>query len=156
MITEDLLDEYVKVTITVENIQKKINKHKKTIETRLEKATNDNEKNACIEEYKLFIMSIKNDPEIVNKYKMLKNKQANLRGKILSNNNIKLKDNLVNSSISMSEIKDDLVGVTETTDSNNTSNPSNPSKDNDEISDDENNKNNGIDETLNNLRLKYV
>lgn len=82
----DVLDEYVMITKTIENIQDKINRYKKTIELRIDNATSDREQRMYVTEFKQFITDIKNDPHITKKYRRLKQRQKDLRDRLLFDN----------------------------------------------------------------------
>ena len=83
----DLLDEYVKITKTVDNIQEKINTYKKIIEDKIEHSTNTAECIVYREEFELFVSDIKHDPQISQKYRRLKQRQQMLRDLLLNDTN---------------------------------------------------------------------
>lgn len=77
--TDYLLDEYVKISKTIENIQMKINEYKKDIEISIENAQSENEQNVHVEKFKEMMIKIKTDPNIITKYKSLKKRQQELK-----------------------------------------------------------------------------
>ena len=77
-----MLDEYVKITRTIENIQTKINRYIKDIEEAIENAQTEREKDEKINELKDMMHRIKNDRDITQKYRYLKERQKELRGQL--------------------------------------------------------------------------
>jgi hypothetical protein len=84
IMTDSLLDEYVKITKKIDIIQNKINRYKKKIELNIEKSKSEKEQNDKLQEFKEIVETIKNDPTIVGKYKLLKQRQKELRDLIIS------------------------------------------------------------------------
>ena len=93
----DLLDEYVKITKTVDNIQEKINTYKKTIEDKIEHSTNTAECIVYREEFELFVSDIKHDPQISQKYRRLKQRQQTLRDLLLDDLTLMNVDEMIHS-----------------------------------------------------------
>lgn len=83
--TEHILDEYMKITRTIENIQNKINQYKKIVEANIENSKNEEEQEEKIREFKKIIHRIKKDKEITRKYRLLKKKQKELRDSLVTN-----------------------------------------------------------------------
>ncbi len=81
--TDCLLDEYVKISKTIESIQTKIDELKKDIEKSIVDAQSENEQNEHIEKFKELMEKIKTDPNMILKYKSLKNRQLELKNLIL-------------------------------------------------------------------------
>lgn len=81
--TDHLLDEYVKISRTIESIQTKIEEFKREIEISIENAQSENEQNEHIEKFKEMMTKIKTDPNIITKFKSLKKKQNELKILIL-------------------------------------------------------------------------
>lgn len=82
--SESMLAEYVKVTRTIENIQFKLNKYIKDTEKYIETAKSEKEQNKKIKEIKKTLAKIKKDPEVTNKYRILKKRQIELKNQLLS------------------------------------------------------------------------
>jgi hypothetical protein len=74
-----ILDEYVKVTRTIENIQNKINRYKKNVEENIENLKNEKEQIVKIKEFQKTMSQIKGDKDITHRYRLLKKKQKELR-----------------------------------------------------------------------------
>jgi len=152
---EELLDEYVKITKTIDIIQNKINTFKKTIEDKIHTSTNDNEREMYLEEFKTFTLNIKNDTQLIQKYKLLNKRQKELRDQLLlyiihTNSNPIMTDN--ESSLNK------VINIEFDTNVNTNScliNVNDNTFDNSDNIDNINNINNDIDKTLCNLRLKY-
>lgn len=83
LMTDCLLDEYVKITKTIESIQKKIDSFKNDIEISIENAQSENEQNEHVEKFKEMMGKLKTDPEIIAKFKSLKKRQLELKKLIL-------------------------------------------------------------------------
>ena len=88
--TDIILDEYVRVTRTIENIQTKINTYKKSIEEDIESAKSEEEQNERVKEFKNMMAKIKKDPNVTSNYRLLKKRQTELRNQIIpiDNNDI--------------------------------------------------------------------
>ncbi|AYV77533.1 MAG: hypothetical protein Dasosvirus5_12 [Dasosvirus sp.] len=95
-----LLDEYVKITITIKNIREKLNKYKKSVEKKVINASTDREQQNIISDFTESITRIKNNPEITQKFKILKQRQTELRNILTQNKDISV------SSTDSAEIKD--------------------------------------------------
>jgi len=85
---EQLLDEYVKITKTIDNIQLKLTNYKKKIEESIENSKSEEEQQNKIIEFKEIINKIKNDETISKKYKLLKKNQEEIRKKLIINDSI--------------------------------------------------------------------
>jgi hypothetical protein len=83
--TSEMLDEYVKITKIIDKIHEKINAYKVSIEQSINNTNSKKKQEFYMNEFKIFINQIKNDMDIINKYKLLKTKQKNLRNQILNN-----------------------------------------------------------------------
>lgn len=83
--TDLILDEYVKVTRTIENIQNKINRYKKSVEENIENSKSEQEQENKIKEFKKTMSRIKGDKDITQRYRILKKKQKELRDKLIPN-----------------------------------------------------------------------
>lgn len=81
---DKLLDEYVRVTRAIENIQDKIARYKKSIIYHIDNSKTEQERNDHIKEFRGIIDTIKNDASITKKYRMLKDRQTQLREMLLS------------------------------------------------------------------------
>jgi hypothetical protein len=77
-----ILDEYVKVCKTIDKI--KYNIHLCTIDTdeKLRNTSSKKNRKRIVMEYKTFIDTIKNDSDIIKKYKLLKQRQNMLRNQL--------------------------------------------------------------------------
>jgi type I site-specific restriction-modification system R (restriction) subunit len=95
---ESTLDEYVKTTRAIENIQNKINIYKKNIEHKIKNSKSTNEQNKKIKEFKKTIAKLKNDSEIIQKYKLLKKRKNELK-EILISINLQINNNQFNADI---------------------------------------------------------
>ena len=96
--TEKLLDEYVKITMAIENVQNKINQYKKKVENIINNTESNQEKRIYIEEFKTVMMKIKNDNEITKKYRTLRKRQNELKKIFLEDS--KPKDDKMSASLS--------------------------------------------------------
>lgn len=163
---EELLDEYVKITKTIDNIQNKINMFKKTIEGKLETSTNDDEREMYLEEFKTFTLNIKNDTQLIQKYKLLNKKQKELRDQLLlyimhTNSNPIMTDNgsslneATNTELYMNINKNINTNVNINTSTNKNSYLLNENDSKFNNINNIDNVNNDIDKTLCCLRLKY-
>lgn len=74
------LDEYVKITRTIENIQNIINRYIKDLA--IENAQTEQEKDEKINEFKDMMFRIKNDRDITQRYRYLKERQKELRERL--------------------------------------------------------------------------
>lgn len=81
--SEKLLDEYVRITCVIENIQKKINQYRGYIENIINNADNEREQEQYVNEFKNVMDDIKNDSDITRKYRKLRNRQQELKKIIL-------------------------------------------------------------------------
>jgi hypothetical protein len=90
--SENLLDEYYKITKTIDNIQTKINNYKQAIEEQINNAKNDTERQQYITEYKHFIQNIKQDEDIKNKLIQLNKRQNELKTIIMTPTDINVID----------------------------------------------------------------
>ena len=81
--TDLILDEYVKVTRIIENIQNKINRYKKSVKENIENSRNEHEQEKKIKEFKKTMSRIKGDKDITQQYRLLKKKQKELRDKLI-------------------------------------------------------------------------
>jgi hypothetical protein len=81
--TDLILDEYVKVTRIIENIQNKINRYKKNVKENIENSRNEHEQEKKIKEFKKTMSRIKGDKDITQQYRLLKKKQKELRDKLI-------------------------------------------------------------------------
>jgi hypothetical protein len=82
-LSEKLLDEYVRITRAIENVQAKINKYKKKINFVIESAKSEEEQKKHIDEFTKVINMIKNDIGITEKYRELKIRQQELKNILL-------------------------------------------------------------------------
>ena len=82
--SEDLLDEYVKITKTIDNIHNKINKYKTDILDSIKYSSSEQEQKDKIKQFHSIIQKIKSDHKITNKYRTLKKSQAELKKKIIN------------------------------------------------------------------------
>ena len=71
----DILNEYVKVTSTINNIQDKLNRYKKQVQNKLDSAKSEKERDLIVKDFQENIDKMKNDSEIKRKYLNLKKKQ---------------------------------------------------------------------------------
>lgn len=78
-----ILDEYVKVTRTIENIQDKIIRYKKSVEENIENSKSEKEQEQKIKEFQKTMSRIKGDNDITKRYRLLKQKQKELRDKLI-------------------------------------------------------------------------
>lgn len=83
--SDKLLDEYVKVTKTIDNIHEKINRYKHIIEKRIDETDDEDIQTKYLNEFRKFIEQIKNDDDITQKYRFLRNKQRDLRNQLTMN-----------------------------------------------------------------------
>jgi hypothetical protein len=83
MMTRKHLDEYIKITKSIENIQYEINAYKRTILDNIENAKTEKEQYEKIKEFQKTVVQLKQDPEITQKYRLLKQKQTELKNKII-------------------------------------------------------------------------
>lgn len=81
--SKDILNEYVKITTIIQNIQEKIDRYKKSIEESLQNSTSDKEKEYIFKEFEEKISRIQNDPNITSRYRELKNRQDELRKRLI-------------------------------------------------------------------------
>lgn len=81
--SEQTLDEYVRVTKTIENIQNKINRYKIHILENIEESKSDKEQEEKLKEFRKTMKRIKGDKEITQQYRMLKIIQKELRDKLI-------------------------------------------------------------------------
>ena len=77
--TEQLLNEYVRITFIIENIQNKLNLYKHDIENNIESSNNENEQNEKIKEFIETMKQIKEDADITQRYRKLKLRQKELK-----------------------------------------------------------------------------
>ena len=84
MSIDTILDEYVNVTMKINNVLKIISQYKDTIKQKIENAKLEGEKKLYIDQFRDFIQNIKNDNDIINKYKLLKIRQCEIRKKIIT------------------------------------------------------------------------
>lgn len=128
-----ILDEYVMVTNAIANIQKKINMYKKSIEEKIEFSADNNEINMYVKEYKLFISGIKNDSDIIERYRKLKNKQKELYEQLFlySKTHYELESTIISEPI----LKSSPILTPDVNEAND---------------------NDGIEKIINNLKFKYV
>jgi len=77
--SNNILDEYTKITRIIENIQDKINRYKITIEQDLERSSSEKEKNMIIKEFEKKIKKIRDNPQITKRYRYFKKRQEMLR-----------------------------------------------------------------------------
>lgn len=142
------LDKYIKVTKAIENVQEMINSHTDIIKAKLENTINSNEQNMYLEEYRMFISNIKNDPQIIPNYKRLKQKQKELEDTLLSLS--RKNPDAVEHPVKL-PVADSIITETNTDTKNEHSTDSTTdSSDADSIMD------NDVDKILHDLRLKYV
>jgi len=86
--SENLLDEYVKITKTIDNIKIKLAKYKDYTENSIEKARTEEEQQNKINKFRNTIIKIKNDETINNKFKLLKKKQQEIKKQLIPENDI--------------------------------------------------------------------
>ena len=79
------MDEYIKVTNAIDNIQNKIDQYIRDTEEKINKTYNNLDKNELIKKFKQVLFYIKNNPDITTKYKLLKMRQEELKNNILIN-----------------------------------------------------------------------
>lgn len=72
-----ILQEYIKITSIINNIQNKIESYKKEIEDNI-KTCKKGDELMYIDQFKNTLELLKNDSEIYNKYRKLKKKQSEL------------------------------------------------------------------------------
>ena len=84
-IVEQTLNEYDKITRIIENIQENINNYKKSIEYSIENATNDQDQEQILNEFRQTVTRIKEDKELIQRYKQLKKRQEELKDKLVPN-----------------------------------------------------------------------
>jgi hypothetical protein len=94
--SDNLLDEYYKITKTIDNIQTKINNYKQAIEEQMNNAKNNIERQQYVNEYKNFIQNIKKDEDIKNKLIQLNKRQNELKTIIMAPNEINVIDVIQN------------------------------------------------------------
>ena len=82
--SEDTLDEYVKITRTIDNIHNKINRYKLNVMDSLKYSTSEQEQKDKMKEFQNIVKKIKSDPSITNKYRALKKSQEELKKKLIS------------------------------------------------------------------------
>jgi len=82
--SEDTLDEYVKITRTIDNIHNKINRYKLNVIDSLKYSTSEQEHKNKMLEFQNIIQKIKSDPTITNKYRALKKSQEELKKKLIN------------------------------------------------------------------------
>lgn len=80
---KEILDEYVRVSKTIDNIKSKIENYKNSVNELLKKAKTEKEQDEIIEKYRNDMMKIKNDKNITRRFKLLKQKQKNLKNLLL-------------------------------------------------------------------------
>ena len=105
--SEDTLDEYVKITKTIDNIHDKINRYKTNILDSLKYSTSEQEQKDKMKEFQNIIHKIKTDPIITNKYRALKKSQDELKKKLISStdfDNTSTSNNDINKQLT--ELKD--------------------------------------------------
>ena len=104
--TEEILNEYVKITCIIENIQNKINLYKQNIEDNIEKSKNDIEQNQKIKEFVNTMTKIKEDADITQRYRKLKLKQKELKEQLIKNPIINNNNNIdIDTDIIISNLK---------------------------------------------------
>jgi hypothetical protein len=81
--TDNLLDEYVKISKTIERIQTMIQGYKEEVEKSIINAKSENEQNECYDNFREMMIKIKMDPCIMTRYKSLKKRQCELKSLIL-------------------------------------------------------------------------
>lgn len=96
--SNSLQNEYVKISSAIENIQTKINQYKHKIKSKIENTKDENEKLIYIEEFRNIVKSIKEDHEIMKKYKILKKRQYELKTLLFSKNSRLINENENNKS----------------------------------------------------------
>lgn len=74
-----ILDEYVTVTKAIDNIHNKINEYKTYIENEIKNANTKKRKQKILRRFRKTLNKIKNDPDVTNKYKSLKEKQLKIK-----------------------------------------------------------------------------
>jgi len=107
----NILDEYVKITRVIENIQNKINQYIESMDEIIENTQDESERDKKIKEFKTTIERIKNDHEITQKYRQLKNRQKELRELLIppnSNINDKMKSSNTNFTSTTDNLLSDL------------------------------------------------
>jgi hypothetical protein len=81
--SERILDDYVRITHIINNIQNRIDKYKERMIRKIEGAKTIKDQNILLEEFRKIIDGIKRDPIITEKYKLLKKKQLILKKQLL-------------------------------------------------------------------------
>lgn len=82
--SEAALEEYVKVTRAIENIQNKINRYKETVVDTIKRSSSDKEQKEKAEEFRQMMQKIKTDPTITKKYRTLKQRQEELKRQLIT------------------------------------------------------------------------
>lgn len=82
--TEDTLEEYVRICKTIDNIHNKINKYKINILDSLKHTSSEKEHNDKIKEFHKIIKKISSDPVITHRYRELKKSKDELKKKIIN------------------------------------------------------------------------
>lgn len=95
---EELLDKYVDITIKIRDIQKSIFDYKKDIETKLAKASSREKKDKILNKFKKTTENIRNSNK---NYKLLIEKQKDIKNKIVKNSILD-----INTNNSLSYLKD--------------------------------------------------
>lgn len=110
--SEDTLDEYVKITKTIDNIHDKINKYKMNVLDSLKHSSSDKEQQDKMKDFQDIIKKIKSDPLITNKYRALKKSQDELKKKLISSSDFDNSNNSntnINKQLSELKVKYDML-----------------------------------------------
>jgi len=112
--TESILDEYVRITRIIDNIQNKLTQYKKETDILIEKANTKEERENILSNFKIIMDDIKRDHIITNKYRLLRQKQLELKNQLIrpifgnvdeTIQNMKIKYNYSNITPVVDEIK---------------------------------------------------
>lgn len=108
--SEDILDEYVRLTRAIENVRNKINQYKKNIDYDISNSKSEKEQQKHVDKFKNVINRIKNDDDITGKYRRVKARHQELKRVLLRGLEIqsKMKANFSNDNKSRSHTTNDF------------------------------------------------
>lgn len=93
--TDKILNEYVHITNAIENIKNKINNYKNNIINSIEESSSEDEQKYKVREFQSMMEKIKSDPSITKKYKILKERQEELRKILIPNETIEINNKII-------------------------------------------------------------